>query len=75
MMSRTSTVWKVSPHPRAQDVLKAGAMLAVAAIAIDVAVVAGVVVEADAVQAAGVADITAAAVGADDGKASLVVGR
>jgi hypothetical protein len=73
MMSRTSIAWKVSLRPRAPDVLKVDAMPAAAAIAIDGAVVAGVVVEADAVRVAGVADITAAAaVGADDGSESAI---
>ena len=58
-----------------RDVRKVDAMLAAAATAIDGAVVAGVVVEADAVRAAVVADITAAAVGAGDGKASIVASR
>jgi len=63
----------VSLRLRAPDVLKVDAMLAAAATAIVGGAVAGVVVEADAVRAA--ADTMAAAVGADDGKASLVDSR
>jgi len=68
--SRTSIAWKANPRQRVpgRDVPKADAMLAAAATAIGDGAVAGVVVEADAARVAAVADITAAAVGAEDGR-------